>query len=176
MTVRLGVPHQICCSATHVNFTVLGLGPTALRPWLQAPSLRPPSISPTPTWLRSKGIWPLTMYHVRYYCTLGVLLCLFLDSISLLLAFIPAPLPGKPQILSGESLDRRQQNVELRPRLAPGSYRDDTRTKFENVSPTWRGTVSSTGNTVAVVLNRSRFENAYLSCVHRSWVRSSNAS
>src|SRR6266702_1391984 len=86
-----------------------------------------------------------------------VSLSIFIASVSLLLAFISAPLPGK---LSDESLDRPQQNVELQSRLAPGSYRNDIRMKFDNISPPARRKAArSTGNTVAVVLNWSRFEN-----------------
>lgn len=86
-------------------------------------------------------------------------LSLFIASISILLAVILAPLSGKQQFLSRESLDHRQLNVELQPRLAPGSYRNDTRMEFDNISLPWRGTARSTANTVAVVLNWSRFEN-----------------
>ncbi|KAI9452542.1 hypothetical protein BJY52DRAFT_1292214 [Lactarius psammicola] len=86
-------------------------------------------------------------------------LSIFIASVSLLLVFISAPLPGKLETLSGESLDRPQQNVELQPLLAPGSDRNDVRMKFKNIHPTWREAARSTGNTVAVVLNWSRFEN-----------------
>lgn len=80
-------------------------------------------------------------------------------SISLLFAFLSAPLSGKLQPLTGGSLDHPPQNVEFQPRLAPSSYRNDTRMQFKNISPPWRGPARSTGNTVAVVLNWSRFEN-----------------
>jgi hypothetical protein len=84
------------------------------------------------------------------------LVSLLIASASLPFAYISAPLPGKLQPLSGGSLDQPQQNVESQPRFAPSSYRNDTRVQFKNVSPPWR---TPTGNTVAVVLNWSRFEN-----------------
>lgn len=86
-------------------------------------------------------------------------LSLLIASVSLLFAYISAPLPGKLQPLSGESLEQPQQKVEFQPRLAPSSYRNDTRMQFKNVSPPWRRPARSTGNTVAVVLNWQRFEN-----------------
>lgn len=125
-------------------------------------SAQPPLASPTPTHdspmvkrnMATDGVPRSLLWSIRIAS-----LSLLIASISFLLAFVSAPLPGKLQPQEGESLDRPQQNIEPQPRLAPGSYRNDIRMQFENISPPLRGSARSTGNTVAVVLNWSRFEN-----------------
>jgi hypothetical protein len=79
-------------------------------------------------------------------------------AIAFLLALVLVPLPRKQRLHSGELLIP-YRNVETQPRLAPGSYHTDSRTRFENLSPSQREGDGSTGNTVAVVLNWSRFQN-----------------
>lgn len=90
--------------------------------------------------------------------------CTFLSILLVVLATLLAcisvpPLPVKPQLHSGEPPDIPHHLIERRPRLAPGSYLTDTRTRFANLSPPPREGAVTGKNTVAVVLNWSRFQN-----------------
>jgi hypothetical protein len=102
------------------------------------------------------GASSLLLQHVR--CPS---LSIFLFAFTFLFAFISASLPGEPRHHSGElpNIPCPYQSVETRPRLAPGSYCNRSRMRFWNLSPPWREGGGSTKNTVAVVLNWSRFQN-----------------
>ena len=76
-----------------------------------------------------------------------------------LLAYVPVPLPIKPRLRSGEPPYVPHHHVETRLHLAPGSYRTDAGERFENLSPPRREGSVMGRNTVAVVLNWSRFPN-----------------
>jgi hypothetical protein len=64
----------------------------------------------------------------------------------------------KPQLRSGVPPNIPNHYIETQ-RLAPGSYRTDARERFVNISPPVREGNVTTRNTVAVVLNWSRFSN-----------------
>ncbi|KAI0308276.1 hypothetical protein B0F90DRAFT_153385 [Multifurca ochricompacta] len=83
---------------------------------------------------------------------------IFLVTLAFLLASASVPPFIKPWIRSRE-LNVPHQGIETQMRLAPGSYRVDARTRFENLSPPLPIVAGSTGNVVAVLLNWSRFEN-----------------
>ena len=79
-----------------------------------------------------------------------------------LLAYVPVALPIKPQLRSGEPpTDILHPHIETRRRLAPGSFRTnlDARERFENLFPPLPEGSAARRNTVAVVLNWSRFPN-----------------
>ncbi|KAF8481878.1 hypothetical protein DFH94DRAFT_411628 [Russula ochroleuca] len=92
------------------------------------------------------------------YSFLSLLLAIFAY---LLAYYVPVlPVPIKPQFRSGEPPDIPHDHHDVKPqlRLAPGSYhRTDARERFKNLSPPHRE--GGGGNTVAVVLNWSRFPN-----------------
>jgi hypothetical protein len=83
-------------------------------------------------------------------------LSILLVAIALFVPFLSAPLPVK-QWLGTSNI--RHGRIETLPRLAPSSYRTDSRTRFENLSPSQQEGDGSMRNTVAVVLNWSRFQN-----------------
>ena len=72
--------------------------------------------------------------------------------------YVSIPLTIKPQLRSGVPPNILHHHIETR-RLAPGSYRTDAREQFVNLSPPLQVGNATTRNTVAVVLNWSRFPN-----------------
>ncbi len=65
----------------------------------------------------------------------------------------------KPQLRPGVPIKIPHHYMETEQRLAPASYRTDARGRFVNISPPHREGNVTTRNTVAVVLNWSRFPN-----------------
>ena len=88
-------------------------------------------------------------------------LSILLVAIAFLFPYLSVPLPVKQWLRSGELRisNIRHGSIETLPRLASSSYRTDSRTRFENLSSSQREGDGSTRNTVAVVLNWSRFQN-----------------
>ena len=72
--------------------------------------------------------------------------------------YVSLPLTIKPQFRSRVPSDIPHHHIETQ-RLAPGSYRADAQERFVNISPPLREGNVTTRNTVAVVLNWSRFTN-----------------
>ncbi|KAF8506627.1 hypothetical protein F5888DRAFT_1603010 [Russula emetica] len=88
---------------------------------------------------------------------LSVLLVTF--AYLLRVGYVSVPLTIKPQLRSGVPSNTFSHHHIETQRLAPGSYRTDARERFVNIYPPLREGNVTTRNTVAVVLNWSRFPN-----------------
>ena len=104
--------------------------------------------------LVSSGASSLLLSTVRWS-----ILSFLLAGLAYLLAHVPTPLSIKPQPRSGEPPNILHPHIETRGRLAPSSFRTDARGRFENISPPLREGSVARRDTVAVVLNWSRFPN-----------------
>ena len=96
------------------------------------------------------------LLSIARYSILPVLLATF--AYLLQAGYVSVPLTIKPQLRSGVPPNVPHHHTETQ-RLAPGSYRTDARERFVNLSPPLQEGNATTRNTVAVVLNWSRFPN-----------------